>query len=90
MIKYDGKKYLLWICHFCREFIEHIKIIRDATPNQYMALIKFKNQVQIIKIISHNLQWFLQIPIPCEIMSALNMELQFLLLGISRRVLQHL
>ncbi|XP_031570682.1 BRCA1-associated protein-like isoform X2 [Actinia tenebrosa] len=26
------------------EFIQHIKIIRDATPNQYMALIKFKNQ----------------------------------------------
>ncbi|EDO31557.1 predicted protein [Nematostella vectensis] len=26
------------------EFIENIKIIRDASPNQYMALIKFKNQ----------------------------------------------
>ncbi|KAK3737456.1 hypothetical protein QZH41_008333, partial [Actinostola sp. cb2023] len=26
------------------EYIEHIKIIRDATPNQYMALIKFRDQ----------------------------------------------
>ena len=24
--------------------LEHIKIIRDSTPNQYMTLLKFKNQ----------------------------------------------
>lgn len=26
--------------------IEHIKIIRDSIPNQYMVLIKFKSQVR--------------------------------------------
>lgn len=28
-----------------REFIECVKIIRDATPNQYMVLVKFRSQV---------------------------------------------
>lgn len=27
------------------EVIEHMKIIRDSTPNQYMVLIKFSSQV---------------------------------------------
>lgn len=30
---------------FSREFIECVKIIRDSTPNQYMVLVKFRNQV---------------------------------------------
>ena len=29
----------------CRSTMEHIKIIKDGTPNQYMALLKFKCQV---------------------------------------------
>lgn len=28
------------------EVIEHMKIIRDSTPNQYMVLIKFSSQVR--------------------------------------------
>lgn len=28
------------------EVIEHMKIIRDSTPNQYMVLIKFSTQVK--------------------------------------------
>lgn len=28
-----------------REFIECVRIIRDSTPNQYMVLVKFRNQV---------------------------------------------
>lgn len=28
----------------CRDNIGHIRIIRDSTPNQYMVLIKFRNQ----------------------------------------------
>lgn len=28
------------------DVIEHMKIIRDSTPNQYMVLIKFRTQVR--------------------------------------------
>lgn len=28
------------------DVIEHMKIIRDSTPNQYMVLIKFSSQVR--------------------------------------------
>lgn len=31
------------------EVIEHMKIIRDSTPNQYMVLIKFSSQVNLRK-----------------------------------------
>ncbi|KAL8180050.1 UNVERIFIED_CONTAM: hypothetical protein K2H54_004518 [Gekko kuhli] len=31
------------------EVIEHMKIIRDSTPNQYMALIKFSTQAPSVK-----------------------------------------
>lgn len=30
------------------EVIEHMKIIRDSTPNQYMVLIKFSSQVRCL------------------------------------------
>ena len=29
-----------------RPWVQHLKVIRDATPNQYMVLIKFRTQVQ--------------------------------------------
>lgn len=32
------------------EVIEHMKIIRDSTPNQYMVLIKFSSQVRCFQL----------------------------------------
>ena len=33
----------------CNPDIQHMRIIRDSTPNQYMVLIKFRSQVHYYK-----------------------------------------
>lgn len=59
---------LLSITHkfLFREFIECVKIIRDATPNQYMVLVKFRSQVMCgdthwFEEITNNHKWFRKI-----------------------------
>lgn len=33
----------------CHENIKHLRIIKDGTPNQYMALLTFRSQVIILE-----------------------------------------
>lgn len=37
------------------DVMEHMKIIRDSTPNQYMVLIKFCTQVRSLQLVSFRL-----------------------------------
>jgi len=36
---------IIALCVFVRPGLEHIRIIRDGTPNQYMVLLKFRDEV---------------------------------------------
>lgn len=45
------------------DVMEHMKIIRDSTPNQYMVLIKFAAQVSsvtAVRSLSYRSSWVLE------------------------------
>ena len=39
------------------DVMEHMKIIRDSTPNQYMVLITFRTQVRVYNPIHHRMEY---------------------------------
>ena len=44
-------EYLMFLFILCfRPWVESMKIIRDGTPNMYMVLIKFRNQVKHVAL----------------------------------------
>ena len=46
-------------CWFVRPGLEHIRIIRDGTPNQYMVLLKFRDEVSRLCFVAITLRLLL-------------------------------